>query len=51
MIADKIMDWCWREWDKNAPAHCWWKRQVKKKKRSTLWWKLNYKRIWDKDGD
>ena len=55
MIADKIMTWCWGKeglfgsWDKNSPAHCWWKRQVKKKKRSTFWWKQNYKRIWEED--
>lgn len=55
MIADKIMTWCWGKeglfgsWDKNSPAHCWWMRQVKKKKRSTIWWKENYKRIWNRD--
>ena len=51
MIADKIMTWCWGKegrlsaWDKNSPAHKFWKREVKKKKRSTLWWKKNWKRI------
>jgi len=35
MIADKIMNWCWhneQNWDKNSPAHKFWKREVKKKK-------------------
>jgi hypothetical protein len=49
MITDKIMNWCWREWDKNSPAHKWWKRQVKKRKKSLLWWKQNYKRIWKEE--
>jgi hypothetical protein len=56
-IAHKIMNWCWgtyentwcSHWDKNSPAHKFWKKEVKKKKRSTLWWKKNYKRIWDAD--
>jgi len=48
MIADKIMDWCWGlGWDKNSPSHNWWKKQIKKKKRSTIWWKKNYIRIWE----
>lgn len=49
MIADKIMNWCWGigNWDKNSPAHKFWKKEVKKKKRSLLWWKANYKRIWE----
>lgn len=55
MIADKIMNWCWgtyenswcSPWDKNSSAHKFWKKEVKKKKRSLLWWKKNYKRIWE----
>jgi hypothetical protein len=50
MIADKIMNWCWKNeqnWDKNSPAHKYWKKEVKKKKRSLKWWKQNYKRIWE----
>ena len=40
MIADKIMNWCWglgtQFWDKNSPAHKFWKHQVKKKKAVTF---------------
>lgn len=57
MIADKIMTWCWgsyngtyvSHWDKNSPAHRFWKQEVKKRKRSLSWWKQNYKRIWEAD--
>lgn len=49
MIADKIMTWCWGFWDYNSPAHRYWKKQVKKRKRSLSWWKQNYKRIWDEE--
>ena len=53
--AEKIMNWCWGNqygvtairWDINSPAHRFWKREVKKRKRSLIWWKKNYKRIWD----
>jgi hypothetical protein len=56
MIADKIMNCCWGyfkesgfpTWDVNSPAHKFWKKEVKKKKRSTLWWKKNWARIFDK---
>jgi len=57
MIADRIMNWCWgtnenqgySHWDKNSPAHTFWKNEVKKRKRSLHWWKKNYKRIWNED--
>ena len=48
-IADKIMVRCWGQfWDENSPAHKYWKRQIKKRKRSKEWWMKNWKRIYDK---
>jgi hypothetical protein len=48
-LADKIMNWCWKEWDRGSVAHRWWERQVKKKHRSEAWWRSNYKKIWKAD--
>jgi hypothetical protein len=48
-IADRIMNWGWgyQQWDNKSPAHNFWKRQVKKKKRSIGWWNKNWRRIYE----
>jgi hypothetical protein len=47
MIADRIMNWIWGRgnWDKNSPAYRFWKRQVKRRKRSLKWWNQNCDRL------
>ena len=46
-LADRIMTFIWKDWDKGSPAHRFWKRKVKKYKKGWHWWKKNAKRIGD----
>ena len=47
-LADRIMNLIWNnEWDKNSPAHRFWKRKVKKYKKGWNWWRKNAERIGD----
>lgn len=55
-IADRIMTWCWGlksgcHWDENSLAHRFWKRKIKKYKKSVNWWRKNYYRIWKNEED
>lgn len=45
VIADWIMSKLWREWDDGSGAHNFWKRKVRKYKKSLAWWKKNYLRV------
>lgn len=46
-IADRIMNWDWGRgnWDKNSPAHKYWKNIVKKHNHSLSWWRRHWEEV------